>query len=379
MRSVFVRGVYAVSALGAGMERHWQLVAHHQTGIKEYSDKALMPHSFYASRLEPAIWQLIQAQTAGVFSLSAFERMAFFAAQQAISTGDAEVNPEDTVFILSSTKGNIELLEQGSTLSEISLSHSARKISAALGLRTRPIMVSHACISGVVALQYGMTLVRSGRCRNVIVVGCDRLTKFVLSGFNSFQALSDAPCRPFDQERKGINLGEAAAAIVLSSQQGEMYPVQLTAGASTNDANHISGPSRTGDELATAIKRTMEAAKLKPGQIDMISAHGTATLYNDEMEALAFCTAGLSTVPVHSFKGFVGHTLGAAGVLESAISIEAILRQQLIPTLGYEQPGVSKSLNITVDTQEKSIRNVLKTASGFGGCNAAILWQMTDS
>jgi len=145
-------------------------------------------------------------------------------------------------------------------------------------------------------------------------------------------------------------------------------------GATSNDANHISGPSRTGEELAMAISRAIGEAGIEASAVDMVSAHGTATMYNDEMEAKAFGLSGLLHSEVHSFKGYTGHTLGAAGVVESAMVAEAIKRQLLIPSPGYENNGVSQQLKITTTMKPAAINYVLKTASGFGGCNASVVW-----
>jgi 3-oxoacyl-[acyl-carrier-protein] synthase-1 len=182
-------------------------------------------------------------------------------------------------------------------------------------------------------------------------------------------------CRPFDNDRKGINLGEAAATIVLSADCALPPIAQLVGGATTNDANHISGPSRTGAELALAIERTLQQASVSPNDIGMISTHGTATIYNDEMEANAFTLLGLQGVPTHSLKAYTGHTLGAAGVLECAIGLAFMQKQLLLPSLGYTTCGTTHPLNITTASESASIDYLLKTSSGFGGCNASLLWK----
>ncbi len=374
MIPVYAIATHAVSALGADTDMHWQAVSRMQTGIRRYEDAAFSAVPFWGSMPGPAFWQMIQAQTNIVRSLTAFERLAYYSAYQALQDTDIDVADAGTAFILSTTKGNIELLEQGSEDPRLRLSYSADAIAASLGMKTKPLVVSHACVSGVIALQYGLQLIRSGRYRRVIVTGCDRFSRFVLSGFRSFQAVADESCRPFDAERKGINLGEAAATIILSADPGDAPLARLVAGATSNDANHISGPSRTGDELAMAISRSLEQAGIQAGDVDMVSAHGTATIYNDEMEAKAFDTAGLIHAPVHSLKGYVGHTLGAAGVLESVLVIESLRRQQLIPSAGFSSIGVSKPIQVTQAMQPADIRYALKTASGFGGCNAAAVW-----
>jgi 3-oxoacyl-[acyl-carrier-protein] synthase-1 len=376
MAQAIVKPVYAiatniVSALGMNTEGHWGAVNTGKVGIKRYEDESLSATPFYASKLDPSQWQLVQTQTKADIPLAPFEQLAMYSANQALDQCD--IGLEDTVLILSTTKGNIEWLGQAPD-ERILLHTSADIISRQLGLTAKPVVVSHACISGVLALQCGMRLLQGGRYKHAIVVGCDRFTRFVLSGFQSFQAIADEPCKPFDAARKGINLGEAGATIVLSVD-GNNHPLaRLASGSTSNDANHISGPSRTGEELASAISRVLAEANVSASDIGMVSAHGTATLYNDEMEAKAFGLSGVTHAGVHSFKGYLGHTLGAAGILESAMIIEALQHQQLIPSPGYETSGVSQQLNITTQAMPSSLNYVLKTASGFGGCNAAAVW-----
>jgi 3-oxoacyl-[acyl-carrier-protein] synthase-1 len=169
-------------------------------------------------------------------------------------------------------------------------------------------------------------------------------------------------------------LGEGAATMILSSTKRNSNDIKVVSGAISNDANHISGPSRTGDELYQCINNAMNDAKLYPVDIDFISAHGTATIFNDEMEAKAIASAKLESAPVNSLKGYYGHTLGAAGLIESIISIESLKQNIVIPTRGFEEIGVSKSINICDEIIQAPLQHCLKTASGFGGCNAAVIF-----
>ena len=151
--------------------------------------------------------------------------------------------------------------------------------------------------------------------------------------------------------------------------------VFISGGGLSNDANHISGPSRTGEELAMAMRQALQEAGKQPAEIDFISAHGTATLYNDEMEAKAFHIMNIAEKPINSMKGYFGHTLGAAGVLETILSAESLKQDQLIASAGFDQIGVSKPLNVIREPSNIKLNTCLKTASGFGGCNAAIVLQ----
>lgn len=374
MHPVYAIGQHAISSLGMDTAAHWSAICNGRTGIKQHSDPSLSQAPFMAAKLDPAQWQVIQEQTGSAVSLSPFEQLAIYSISKALDTLDEPLDLAQTTIILSTTKGNIELL--GKVPDErILLTHSATRIANHFNLSHKPIIISHACVSGVVALQYAMRLIQTGRCKNVIVVGCDRFSRFVLSGFQSFQAISDEPCRPFDSNRKGITLGEAAATIILSQNKQESTIAQLAGGATSNDANHISGPSRTGEELSMAITAAINEAGIDPARVDMISAHGTATLYNDEMESKAFDLAGLLHSPVHSFKGYIGHTLGAAGVLESVMTIESMRHQLLIPSPGFDSLGVPRPITVSTSLKPAQIRYALKTASGFGGCNATAIWK----
>ncbi len=208
---------------------------------------------------------------------------------------------------------------------------------------------------------------------NVIVVAGDLISDFVLSGFQSFQAISSFPCRPYSNDRSGISLGEAVCAVLVGPEISEKEKIAYIDAVTANDANHISGPSRTGEGLFLSIERLLKRTRIKSKEIDYLSAHGTATLYNDEMESIAFSRAGLEEVPVNSLKGYFGHTLGASALLESIFAKYSLLNNELFSSLNYSRHGVSKPMNIIQDYQEKELNLALKTASGFGGCNIALL------
>jgi len=308
--------------------------------------------------------------------LSFFESITLASASDALKNSGLDARDSRTGFILSTTKGNISLVEaenrQEIPESLLSLNDSADRIARALGMQGESLVVSHACISGLLAMITGMRLIQAGRYDHLVITGADLITPFIFSGFRSFQAISPNPCRPFDAARDGISLGEAAATVILSAEKSS-DSIQLKGGAVTNDANHISGPSRTGHELALAILRALKQSNVEPEEIDFISAHGTATRYNDEMEAKAFHLAGLQEKPVNSLKGYYGHTLGAAGLLESVITAHSMKESILIPTLGFTEPGTELPVNIVKSFTSATLKRTLKTASGFGGCNAAII------
>jgi 3-oxoacyl-[acyl-carrier-protein] synthase-1 len=302
--------------------------------------------------------------------------MAICSIKETVASAALDLTGSRTLFILSTTKGNIDLLENNSIDKRLYLWSTARLLQRRFNFRNEPLVISDACISGVQAIITGARLIRAGLYDNCVINGTDIISEFVLSGFNSFKSLSTGPCRPFDKTRDGLSLGEGSGTIILTagSDASGNDKILVSEGFSTNDANHISGPSRTGEGLFIAISRVLQKCS---GKIDFISAHGTATPYNDEMESVAINRAGLQDVPVNSFKGYWGHTLGAAGVIESIMSIYSIRNNILFNTLGFSEPGVTYPLNIVDITVKKETNNCLKIASGFGGCNAAVLFYRT--
>ena len=366
---VWIAADCIISPLGSTTQENYQNIKLGKTGISLIQNSNFSAVDVYAG--------LIGSNVAlePLPDHTRFESISILSVKNALRQTQLDPSSDKTVFILSTTKGNIELLEKGNTQS-ISLHESAKSIAKYFGNDQLPLVVSNACVSGVMAILVAKRLLQTGRYDHAVVTGADVLTKFVLSGFQSLQAISSERCKPFDAKRKGVNLGEAAATVVLSINPesiGAQKKIKILGGGLSNDANHISGPSRTGEELAMAIVVALKDSGMTKDDIDFISAHGTATVYNDEMEAKAFNHAGLANTPLNSLKGYFGHTLGAAGVVETIVSMQALLNDELVPTFGFQSLGVSQPVDVIQEFQSKKITTCLKTASGFGGCNAAIV------
>lgn len=304
-----------------------------------------------------------------------FEKLAILSITEALSQCDIDVESPRTLFILSTTKGNIEMLlsaTDGVPRERLTLSAAAVAIAQHFGNSNQPLVVSNACISGLCAQITAMRLLQVGSYDNIIVCGAEVISPFIISGFQSLMALSEDECRPFDVERNGINLGEAAATVIYSSEPATTTGWQALCGAVRNDANHISNPSRTAEGSYRCLQSVMR--DIDADDIAFINAHGTATLYNDEMEAKAIDRVGLIAVPVNSLKGYYGHTMGAAGVLETVISMCALSDHTVIGTRGFEELGVSRRLNISAENRPTTKQSFIKLISGFGGCNAAAVF-----
>lgn len=371
-KEVFIVSDNIISPLGSTTLENFALLQQDVSGIKEHTDLSLSDQSFFASLLK---------QEPGDIALTGkftrFEKLLIASIEEALKQAPINLSDPRTILIISSTKGNISLLETNQHSDElgqrIALHTSAGLLRDYFLCANQPIVLSNACISGSLALLLAKRLINSGQYDHAVVAGADTISKFILSGFQSFQAVSPAACKPFDKNRTGINLGEGAGTIILSAKAEHSAGIQLSGGSTSNDANHISGPSRTGEELSQAIHHAMKDAGIAANEISFISAHGTATLYNDEMEALAINLAGLEKIPINSLKGFYGHTLGAAGIIESIISAHSLEADLVMGSKGFESSGVSKPLNISNNVRRGNLQHCLKMASGFGGCNAAII------
>ncbi len=380
-----------ISSLGFGSKENMKSLYDGNSGVQRIDDKYLYPEPFMGARLDDKQLNrcfsslLMMSKLPEDFEFTRFEKMAIMS-MAGVYRDQTFPTDKNTLFILSTTKGNIDLLQEDLMEKwgkERSMLYKAADVIAQFwGFENKARVLSNACISGVEALHIASKFIKQGVYENVIIVGADMLTEFVVSGFMSFQSLSSNVCKPFDESRDGLNLGEAAGCIFLSSNEQYLKRnktiLEISGGGSSNDANHISGPSRTGDGQFFAIQSAMKEAELTSKDIDHISAHGTATPFNDEMESKALNLAGLQEKPVNSLKAYFGHTLGAAGIIESIVAIHNLVDQKILKSLGFEKNGVPMPLIIQQKTEEYSMNNILKTASGFGGCNAAVIISKTE-
>lgn len=293
--------------------------------------------------------------------------------------------PPGTSLYLATTKGEIDLLEEavlnGGGDEEAALSNPTvllRRLGRMLLLEDEGTLVSAACASGSAALAMAASEVSSGRAENALVVACDSVTEFVYSGFSSLMAIDSNRARPFDGNRSGLSVGEAAAYALVSgpeSSKGVKGAVAVSGWGMSSDANHMTGPSRDGRGLWLAIKKSLDMAETEPGEIGSVSAHGTGTVYNDSMEMKALRLAfGDTPKPVYSVKGGMGHSMGAAGLVEALLAGRSLYEASVPPTVGLisvdeEARGWVSDKAQAVDGKGKT----LTTNSGFGGINAALV------
>ena len=263
------------------------------------------------------------------------------------------------------------------------VSRVAASVGEHLGIEGPACAVSVACASGAMAIALGANLLLDQAAPMVLAGGSDALCPFTLSGFNSLQALHPEPCRPFDQNRQGLNIGEGAAVLVLETQdhatrRGARILAVLRGWAMTNDATHPTAPHKDGAGLASCIRRALEMAECGIEEVGYVNAHGTGTPLNDIAETHAYENSfhGRSRpIPVSSTKSYFGHCLGAAGALEAAITITAMQAGALFPTLRLTDPIESVGIDwLRGELRRQPLPVAMSVSAGFGGSNAALVF-----
>ena len=355
-----------ISPLGFTTSENYQALRSGHSALCCYESLWGLPDPVCASLFSKS--QKARLHTQG---LTFFESLAVASIKDTLQRHPIDIGSHRVALVIASTKGNIQDLDTDGT--RASLADSAEMIARHLGITTTPIVVCNACISGTSAQALALRLIESGHYDYVIVNGTDCVSRFVLSGFSSLKAMSSAPCRPFDIDRNGLNLGEASATILFGKTcEDEAATWRATGAAVRNDAEHISTPSKTAEGCLRAINA------LPKQNISMISLHGTATLYNDQMEAVALQKSQLPDIPALALKGYYGHTMGAAGILETIISLRCIESGETLPSKGFEEIGVSANINISAAPLKTKGQTLLKLISGFGGCNASMLFTKNE-
>jgi 3-oxoacyl-[acyl-carrier-protein] synthase II len=289
----------------------------------------------------------------------------------------AETIDTDTPLIFAGTVGEIEYVERAVLENQPDRSRFSSpavlvgKLMELLGLRGKTMAMSSACASSSAALTRAASMVRNGLAQQVLVVAADAVSEFVYSGFSSLLSLSAGPARPFDRDRCGLTLGEAAGyALVTAGGVG----TEIVGWGSTTDAIHMTAPDRNARGLIRAIEKATAMAGISATDIGLIAAHGTATVYSDAMEMTAFRATMSAARPVFSIKGAIGHTLAAAGLTQILVARRALEEGIAPPTVGCEiadelATGWASSSAVPLGNSKIA----LSTNSGFGGVNTAVV------
>ncbi len=283
--------------------------------------------------------------------------------------------PEDTFIIWTGIKNNAESIENQYNKAEMPLYSSEYDLrcwlSGKLGLKKGGMEINAACASSTVGAGLAVQFIKDGKYDHILVAGADIVSRFVFFGFAALKAMSEDVCKPFDVNRKGLTLGDGAAALFFSAER--QSDICLSGYCITNDANHITGPSRDGAGLEKALRGALEMSCMEPEDVQAFCAHGTGTQYNDAMElSAAKSLFGDDIPPVFGVKGAIGHTLGAAGGIEIALCGRCLSEGILPPTVGCAKPEIS---NVVMEKTGFQGKNILTSNSGFGGINAAVIME----
>lgn len=393
-KGVAITGMGIISSIGTTVEENFNALIHGKPGITTIENIATVhKNDIKVGEIKRSNEDL--AEELGLPADNNFSRTALLgaiAAKQAVkNAGILDINEYATGLISATSVGGMDMtekffydyLETDANHRYIS-SHDAgdttHKIADELGLKGMVTTISTACSSAANAIMLGARLIKAGKLDRVIVGGTDALSKFTINGFKTLMILSDTYNTPFDNNRKGLNLGEAAAFLVLESdevvkKQNKKVLAYLSGYGNANDAYHQTASSENGDGAFLAMEKAFKISGLQPEDVDYINAHGTATPNNDLSEGRALIRAFGSDVPdFSSTKPFTGHTLAAAAAIEAVYSVLALQNGVVYPNLNFMTPMEEFDIVPQTVLKDKEINHVLSNSFGFGGNCSTLLF-----
>lgn len=378
MNEVVITHAQAITPLGHGLDALYQGLLDARPGFSTVSRFDTAP---YVSSIAGTIPGLAHPETG--LSKTAILDLA------ADLIRDLPAPDPDSLLITASTKAGIDQIKDLPACPDFSkgaypglpVCDLTARLSRDLGLHRPGLNISAACSSSTIALAKASDLIRRGREHTVIVAALDLVTEYVFSGFSVIGAMSPDPAMPFDRDRKGLTLGEGGAVLVLTNREkaksGKASVLaELMGWGIAADAVHLTAPDRAASGLKTAILTACKSAGITPAAINVISAHGTGTVYNDAMELTAIRDLfDPESVMAHSIKGSVGHSLGASGAIEAALCIKCLEQKTLPGTKGLANPDQGVAPIFSPDSRPFTKGPILTSNSGFGGINAALIIQ----
>jgi len=393
---VVITGIGVISPFGRG----WQALS---SGLLECRS-CLKPLTVFDSGLDPPpsvaeIVEIPEVDDRPDFRLSRTDRLAVLAALDAAKAGGNSSDFLESGAVIATTVAGLSEFtpeiatspaqyyrEGGLAIApSYQASHPADAVGAWLGLQGPCWGVTVACASGAMAIALAADIVSAGDAPMMLAGGSDALAAFTLSGFNSLRALDPEPCRPFDKNRNGLNLGEGAAVFLLeaiehaNARSAKVLAV-LSGWAMTNDAFHPTAPHEGGRGLADSIIGAMAMAGVEPDEVGYVNSHGTGTPLNDVAEVKAYETAfrrRRSPIPVSSTKSYFGHCLGAAGALEAAVTIAGMQSSALFPTLRLADPIDTSTVDwLMGKPRRRPLPVAMSVSAGFGGSNTSLIFEL---
>lgn len=393
MKGVAITGMGIISSIGNTVEENFQSLVNGGNGISKIENiSTRLVDSIKVGEIKQTNEELVSAlKLPASNNYSRTAMLGVIAAKKAVENAKiTDINNCKTGLISATSVGGMDMTEHyyyeyltnDAPRKYISGHHagdSTHKIAEQLGITDFVTTISTACSSSANAIMLGARLIKAGKLDRVIVGGADCLSKFTINGFNTLMILSDTDSTPFDEDRKGLNLGEASAFLVLESdeivQRDHKKVLAYVSGyGNANDAHHQTASSENGDGATLAMQKAFTVSGLNPSEIDYINAHGTATPNNDLSESKALFRVFGNKIPdLSSTKAFTGHTLAAAGAVEAVFSILAIQNGVVFPNLNFKTPIKETGITPVTSVKYKEINHVLSNSFGFGGnCSTVI-------
>jgi 3-oxoacyl-(acyl-carrier-protein) synthase len=398
-KGVAITGMGIISSIGNTVEENYNALLNSHTGITTIENISTVHADVIKvgeiKKTNQELIETLQLEKDNNFSRTAM--LGVIAAKEAVkNAGITSINEYKTGLISATSVGGMDMTERfyyeyfdNPEVTKYISSHNAGditdKIANEIGLQGFVTTISTACSSAANAIMLGARMIKSGKLDRVIVGGTDALSKFTINGFKTLMILSDGYNMPFDNERKGLNLGEAAAYLVLESEtivkkENKKVLARVSGYGNANDAFHQTASSENGDGAFLAMEKAFQVAQLKPEQIDYINVHGTATPNNDLSEGRAIVRIfGEDKVPLFSStKPFTGHTLAAAAAIEAVYSVLAIQNNVVFPNLNFKTPMEEFNLIPQTTLKNTTIEHVLSNSFGFGGNCSTLIFSKSE-
>lgn len=396
--NIVVTSIGILSALGLGTDANLHSLVNSKSGLRHLKHlRTIHSAAFLAGEVDLSNDELavLLGIAAGDNGYTRTTLLALAAMQDLLKNADLELlRKEPLAFINANTVGGMCSVEDmyPDFISEkqdgpfvkyidtLDCAESTLNVARHFGLKPLMSTISTACSSSANALILGARLIQQGGVKRAICGGCDALSRFTLNGFNSLKNVDKAPCRPFDQDRFGLNLGEGAAYLLLETEadaikRGATILARFTGYSNTNDAYHTTAPEPGGQGAVRTMQGALDKAGLEAADIGYINAHGTATINNDAAEGKAIETLFGDKVPFSSTKPFTGHTLAAAGAVEAVFSIWCLQQGMALPNLNFSTRMEELTISPVVQlVKDLNIKNVLSNSFGFGGSNVSLIF-----
>ena len=399
MKGVAITGMGIISAIGNSVEENYFSLVNNKTAITTIENISTVHADLRKvgeiKKTNQELADELQLPSDNNFSRTTM--IGAIAAKQAVANaGITSINEYKTGLISATSVGGMDMteryyydyFEKPETIKYVSCHDGgdvAQKIANELGLNGMVTTISTACSSAANSIMLGARLIKSGKLDRVIVGGTDALAKFTINGFKTLMILSDEYNTPFDNDRKGLNLGEAAAFLVLESdemvaKENKKVLARVSGYGNANDAFHQTASSENGDGAFLAMEKAFQVSGLKPEQIDYINVHGTATPNNDLSEGRAIVRVfGENNIPdFSSTKPFTGHTLAAAAAIEAVYSVLAIQNNVVFPNLNFKTPMEEFNMIPQTTLKQKNIEHVLSNSFGFGGNCSTVIFSKSE-